>query len=686
MKDFLGTLFGAKDIVLTEVQEKISHVPSHKNILIVSSCGSGKTEASYYVLLQWKGKTIYVQPQKTLATSIYQRLKRYNEILGLNETWTIQHSSLQEDVFLSNPYVVTTIDQVLAGYLGIGRQAYIKGKNVVQANFVFDEIQLFEPGKTLKTTIHMLDALYKRERRFVIMTATMPSYLIEFLSKRYNMEVIITNEPSVKDRHVRIRYIDSLDFEEINQFGKKQIIICNTQKEQIEIYQKIEDKSRCIVLNSKLLPEDRGKVEKEVLQYFGKNSEENNKILISTQVIEAGMDISASRMYSSVCPIDSLIQRDGRVCRWGGKGEIICFRGHYYGVYDEEIVESTIELLKKHQNIEFTWDIQKKWVNDILNPYYRKYINERELKKQKPKLKDGNRNELIRGIENVNLIVDPNPSIESFRKDSVSIHINQLKPLSQWNTFYVLERNDIKEIPCTQVSVGDTIVIKGMGCFYDEAGFRVEEGGICKEFPESKKKKKEIIFADYKEEPWIVHAKEVRRVMKEKLEKDDFSDYVRKHKDWIAEIAGLHDIGKLDVVWQGKHWANATTVPLAHFPTRKGNPLLFKDRNHAVISAQILKPHVDFILMNMVLQHHKRYINDGTCIHLSEYELDSRYKECLDEYGFHLPIKEVDRNRDFSYSQDVIHPAHEDWVEFVYLVGTLMEADIEAIQNIQATL
>jgi CRISPR-associated endonuclease/helicase Cas3 len=686
MKDFFETLFQTKNVVLTEVQEKVLSIPENKNVLILSPCGSGKTEASLYLLSKWGGRTIYVQPQKTLATSIYHRLKRYKDLLGMKETWTIQHSSLQEDPFLSNPYVVTTIDQVLAGYLGIGIQAYIKGKNVVQSNFVFDEIQLFEPGKTLKTTILMLDALYKRGNRFIIMTATMPSYLIKFLSNRYNMEVVIAEKEAVKDRHMTIRYVESLDFEEINQYEQKQIIICNTQKEQLSIYEKIKDKSRCILLNSKLLRKDRKKVEEEVLKYFGKDSGENNKILISTQVIEAGMDISAPRIYSSVCSIDALIQRAGRGCRWGGRGEIICFKGQYQGVYDEEIVEKTIQLLKENQNIEFTWDIQKQWVNEVLNPYYQTYINERELRRQRPKLRDGSRSELIRGIENINVIVDPNPSIESFEKDSVSIHTHHLKTLAKWNTLYILERNHIKEVPFSQVSIGETVVIKGIGCFYDEAGFRIEEGAICREFPPSEEKKEKVIYSDYKEEPWILHAKEVRRIMKEKLKKDDFSDYVRKHKDWIAEIAGLHDIGKLDVVWQGKHWANATTVPLAHFPMRKGNPLLFKDRNHAIISAHILKPHVDFLLMNMVLQHHRRYINDGTCIHLSEYELDPRYKECLDEYGFHLPIKESDKNRDLSYSRDVIHPAHEDWVEFVYLVGTLMEADIEAIQNIQATL
>ncbi|WP_027409660.1 CRISPR-associated helicase Cas3' [Anoxybacteroides tepidamans] len=686
MNQFLQTLFGVSEVKLTEVQQKISHLPKDRNVLILSSCGSGKTEAAYYLALQWGGRILYIQPQRTLATSIYERLKKYHSILGYSESWTIQHSALQEDPFLTNRYVVTTIDQVLAGYLGIGVQAFMKGKHVVQSHFIFDEIQLFEPGKTLKTTIQMLDALYKRGNRFIIMTATMPEYLMDFLGQRYQMEVIVTKQPSVKNRKVTVQYIESLDWAAINNYPGKQIILCNTQKEQVEVYQKINDPTRCIILNSKLLPKDREEAERKVLQYFGKGSGENNKTLISTQVIEAGMDISAPRMYSSISPIDSLIQRDGRVARWGGEGELICFKGDYQGVYDEEVVIKTIDALKKNQSIEFTWDIQKQWVNEILNPYYRKHINEREIKKHKPKLKDGSRNELIRGIENVNIIVDPSPSFRSFQKAAISVHINQLEKIAKSNQLYGLHRGEIRETPYSEINVGDTIVIKGNDCLYDEVGFRMKEGKVCVPFPESHVANNKEIRADYKEEPWILHALAVKDIMKEKLEKEHFSEYVIKNQDQIVEIAGLHDLGKLDVVWQGPLWANAQSVPLAHFPLKKGNPSIFKERNHAVISAHLLRPYTDFIQMNMVLQHHKRFISDGTCVHLREYELDQRYKQCLDEYGFSKPLKERDKNRDFTYEHDIITPAHQGWVEFLYLVGTLMEADIEAIQQVQGLL
>ena len=48
-----------------------------------------------------------------------------------------------------------------------------------------------------------------------------------------------------------------------------------------------------------------------------------NRIIIATQVIEAGVDISASLLITELAPWTSLVQRFGRCARWGGKGQLI---------------------------------------------------------------------------------------------------------------------------------------------------------------------------------------------------------------------------------------------------------------------------------------------------------------------------------------------------------------------------
>ena len=48
-----------------------------------------------------------------------------------------------------------------------------------------------------------------------------------------------------------------------------------------------------------------------------------NRIIVSTQVIEAGVDFSAYLLFTEIAPWSSLVQRFGRCARWGGEGQVI---------------------------------------------------------------------------------------------------------------------------------------------------------------------------------------------------------------------------------------------------------------------------------------------------------------------------------------------------------------------------
>ena len=48
-----------------------------------------------------------------------------------------------------------------------------------------------------------------------------------------------------------------------------------------------------------------------------------DRIIVSTQVIEAGVDISASLLVTELAPWTSLVQRFGRCARWGGEGHVV---------------------------------------------------------------------------------------------------------------------------------------------------------------------------------------------------------------------------------------------------------------------------------------------------------------------------------------------------------------------------
>ncbi len=48
-----------------------------------------------------------------------------------------------------------------------------------------------------------------------------------------------------------------------------------------------------------------------------------NRIIVATQVVEAGVDISANALVTELAPWASLVQRFGRCARYGGQGEIV---------------------------------------------------------------------------------------------------------------------------------------------------------------------------------------------------------------------------------------------------------------------------------------------------------------------------------------------------------------------------
>lgn len=686
MEEFISRYLGipTNQVKLTDIQQKVgeqSDTLVDRNVCIVGGCGSGKFEVGMFLKWLWASDTMFLLPRKTLATSLYERAISGDKRYYGKSNWSLQHSSRAEDRFFTEPNNVTTIDQVLGGYYFLGTQDAIKWKNTIQKNLIMDEVQLVDPEKALISYLFMLDTCYAYNRHFAFMSATMPSALRTFLQKRYQMEVIVADKPAVKNRKVYLHYRKEIDMEAINKEESKLILLTNTVREQQVIYEQIEDKERVIVLNNKLLPSDRLKVEEAVERYFGKGAEASNKILLTTNIIEAGMDISAPLMWTTIASVDSLVQREGRICRWGGIGKMYVFEGQC-AMYNEGVMSRTREKLFGQKGKEWTWKQHLEWVDEVLNPLYEEILQPRNLQRKFLTLQRGRRSDLIRDIQAVNIIVDENPSIHSFSKESISVSLSELKrKIAPANTLYRRNKHDVEFILYPQVEVGDTLIIKGTDYVYDVLGLRYMQGEDCVSFPEDISDSHRKLYTPYVDEPFSLHAKLVEKMMYAKLKEDKLCEYTTKKAHVISRVAGLHDIGKLDVLWQGENMANAKKTALAHFSHKPKNPRVLQNRNHAVISACILEKNVENILFNVVLQHHGRKILDNATIHLDEYELSPLASKALLEYGWTNPIKKQDKNRDYHYGNGVMHPASPEWGLFLYIVGVLQEADIEAIEE-----
>lgn len=107
------------------------------------------------------------------------------------------------------------------------------------------------------------------------------------------------------------------------------LVVLNTVKNAVEIYDALKKdtsikhaKTDIRLVHSRFRPVERDKWRKEFL-----NKEACapgiNRIIVTTQVVEAGVDISASLLITELAPWVSLVQRFGRSARWGGSARII---------------------------------------------------------------------------------------------------------------------------------------------------------------------------------------------------------------------------------------------------------------------------------------------------------------------------------------------------------------------------
>lgn len=102
------------------------------------------------------------------------------------------------------------------------------------------------------------------------------------------------------------------------------LVVVNTVDRAIEIYKALQ-KEKALeqteadlrLIHSRFRPIER-KVWSEEFLHRKACSAQANRIIVSTQVIEAGVDISADLLITELAPWASLVQRIGRCARWGG--------------------------------------------------------------------------------------------------------------------------------------------------------------------------------------------------------------------------------------------------------------------------------------------------------------------------------------------------------------------------------
>ena len=365
MKDYFRNLIKNEPY---QYQLKVAEILlSGKNVILSVPTGAGKTWASIIPFLyaqqnqltNFPSKMIYSLPLRTLANSIYEDVK---EVCSAS----IQTGEYGEDSYFENDIIFSTIDQTLSNFLCFPlalspRQANINAGALIGSYLVFDEFHLLDEGLSMATTIGTLRMLGNL-CRCCIMTATLSEDFMKDLKEILTNYEIITIDDfeedkskinsllPAKDKKIIKIQNNNLDHNNIiENHINKTIVICNRVENAQKIYfdlieeQKLTDSlifknTEIICLHSRFFDKDRKEKESKLKKLFGKESTNINAILISTQVIEAGMDISCSVMHTEISPISSFLQRVGRCARFANETGLI-FIYSLHSIEEKELIE-----------------------------------------------------------------------------------------------------------------------------------------------------------------------------------------------------------------------------------------------------------------------------------------------------------------------------------------------------------
>lgn len=304
------------------------------NVIAIAPTGSGKTEAALIWASQKRAeeRIIYLLPTRVTSNSIYSRLLYY----FIEDSVAIVHSSallfrketnenydqkeyLRDRTFFRNVNVCT-VDQVLTQGFNIGYWE-VKTFHMLNAWVIIDEIHLYAPY-TLALIISTI--IYLKEEfgtRFYIMSATMPIKLQDLLVKTLGKgccSIVKDKELLDKSRNIfetRNSLIDDLLIEIVYaiQDGKKVLVVVNSVHEAIRVYLALKGSSpKSFCYHSRFIQRDRLAKETEILLA---ERTETSLLLVATQVVEVSLDIDFDILFTENAPIDSIIQRAGRVNR-----------------------------------------------------------------------------------------------------------------------------------------------------------------------------------------------------------------------------------------------------------------------------------------------------------------------------------------------------------------------------------
>lgn len=354
------------------------------------------------------------------------------KLIGRDAKWLISSWRSQ--------YIITTFVKFYNSILKPKKQNYLKFHRFVNSIILLDEIQCL-PVKYWEIIRGIHKSLCKIFRCTIILsTATQPAIMglnesILLAKKHLNFKISLNNKSGTISKFINrynLRfYEDWVGFSKfknsvldycLNYPSDDIMIVLNTRRSVSELYNFLKNflsdqmNTKIYLLSTLILTDDRlhliSKIKKFLEQKIKNQRTEERIILITTQLIEAGVDISFKTVFRDIAPLDSIIQVAGR-CNRGfdyNKGDIFVFKlfddskknkpRFYHQVYEsgaiilgvtEKILKST-ECMREDENFGKYFMIDEYKLRKLFNNYFT------EIKKKRIT------NDGLKKIESLNFI------------------------------------------------------------------------------------------------------------------------------------------------------------------------------------------------------------------------------------------------------------------------------------------
>lgn len=373
--------------------------------------GSGKTLSSlryalYHALTFEKQRIIYVAPYLSILDQNAEEIRKavgnvsavlehHSNVLHETEEERKKYEQLVENWY--SPIIVTTAVQILETLFSAKTGSIRRMNSLVNSIIIWDEIQSLPPRVTglFNLAINFLTEFCNTT--VVLCTATQP-VLDELPKSRMLTPVNMIAEVEYYDKAFRrTNLIDKtklnaggLSIEELGQFILKcfekegqVLVIVNTKSCARELYDNlyhhIEKISRLFHLSTNMCVLNRREKLAEISELMEKGEP---LICISTQLIEAGVDISCKCVIRSLAGLDSIIQAAGRCNRHGekegGRGNVYIVKMNndaekIGSIQEVKIAQEAMKDLMHIKSKEIDEDCNYMFSEEAKQVYYRLY-------------------------------------------------------------------------------------------------------------------------------------------------------------------------------------------------------------------------------------------------------------------------------------------------------------------------